>query len=142
MTRAIIFGVLCAIATIVASDSASAQSASADPAAPVRGVYQAPGYYGTSWGVASYGVPRTYSRFSSPYGAGYAQGYAPYGILPGPYGTGLWRQSSTAPGYAYGSPAYSTYARPFRQYDAKPGPPIGAYAPAFGPYLPPVMIGH
>src|SRR4051812_4777791 len=40
-------------------------------------IYGAPGYYGTTYGVPSYGMKRTYSEFSSPYGAGYAYGYAP-----------------------------------------------------------------
>lgn len=111
-------------------------------AMPSRGVYQAPGYYGTSWGVASYKVPRTYTAFSSPYGGGYAYGYAPYGTVSGQYGTGLWRTATVAPGYVYGSPSYSTYARPFRQYAPVAGPPIGAYAPAFGPYVPPMMLAH
>jgi len=109
----------------------------------VNNVYKPPGYYGTSWGVASYGTRRTYSQYSSPYGAGYSYGYAPAGILPGKYGTGLWRQTTTSHGVIYGAPAgYATYAKPFRAVNAVPGPPMGAYAPGFGPGLPPIIVGN
>ena len=44
-----------------------------------------------AYGVPSFGVPRTYSVYSSPYGAGYGYGYAPASFLPGRYGVGMWR---------------------------------------------------
>ena len=124
--------------------SADAQTILSGPTTPYRvnQVYRAPGYYGTSWGTAAYRVPLTYSTYSSPYGAGYAYGYAPYGVLPGRYGVGLWRQGATSPGYVYGSPGYSTYARPFRATRAVSGPPMGAYAPGFGPVPPVILMGQ
>ena len=68
-------------ATAAAPSPARAQAQA--QAAPVRyydgpnSIYGAPGNYGVSWGVPSYGLKRTYSEFSSPYGAGYGYGYAP-----------------------------------------------------------------
>ncbi|MDB5353031.1 MAG: hypothetical protein JWN86_4278 [Planctomycetota bacterium] len=97
-------------------------------------VYGAPGNYGMSWGVPSYGVPRTYSDFSSPYGAGFAYGYAPTGVMPGPFGVGLWRPGFATPGYVYGAAnSYRTF--PVRTWPVPSGygPPVGAYAPGFGP---------
>src|SRR4051794_24161757 len=46
-----------------------------------KSVYGAPGNYGTTYGVPSYGMRRTYSAFPSPYGAGYGYGYAPTSFL-------------------------------------------------------------
>ena len=90
--------------------------------------------YGTSWGVASYGVPRTYTTFSSPYGLGYGYGLPNYGVLPGRFGAGLWRPGLTTPGYTYGSAyGYNTFPYPYKPGGPKYGPPIGIYAPAFGP---------
>src|SRR4051794_13206780 len=65
--------------------------------------YAAPGNYGMAYGSPSFGLTRTYTSFSSPYGAGYGYGYAPYGLLPGRYGVGLWRPGFVAPGYLYGA---------------------------------------
>jgi hypothetical protein len=105
---------------------------------PVRfgGYYAAPGNYAMGWGVPSYGSVQTYSTFASPYGVGYGFGYPPYGVLPGRYGVGLWRPGYAAPGYVYGGvyPAYRTYPVPYLA--ARPmvaGPPVGVYAPAYGP---------
>jgi len=101
--------------------------------------FVAPGLYGTTFGVPSYGSIRTYSAFSSPYGAGYGYGYPPYAFVPGAYGMGLWRPGySTAEGYLYGGSYYNTFAAPY-QPAAGFGPvPIGLYAPAFGaPYVSP-----
>jgi hypothetical protein len=101
----------------------------------LNGYFAAPGYYGMSWGVPSYGSVRTYTSFSSPYGAGYAYGYAPYGILPGRYGVGLWRPGLAVPGYVYGAApyAYRTYPVPYTPGALVTTPPVGAYAPGFGP---------
>ncbi len=93
--------------------------------------YQPPGLYGMSYGSPSFGIPRTYSNFSSPYGAGYAYGYAPYTLLPGAFGMELWRPGVSVPGYVYGGSLYTTYSYPFRVY--APQPPVGVYAPGFGP---------
>jgi hypothetical protein len=101
--------------------------------------FAAPGYYGMAFGSASYGMPRTYTSFASPYGAGYGFGYAPYGLLPGRYGVGLWRPGFVAPGYAYGASYYRTYPVPFVSNAVAPTPPVGVYAPAFGPSP---LIGH
>jgi hypothetical protein len=104
-------------------------------AGPVRmnGYFEAPGFYGTSWGVASYRVPRLYSEFASPFGVGYGYGYAPYGLIPGRYGTGLWRPGAVvAPGYVYGASPYQTWAVPNVPGISSPLPSIGLYAPGFG----------
>jgi hypothetical protein len=102
-------------------------------------VYGAPGFYGTSYGVASYGVPRTYSTYNSPYGAGYGYGYPTPGFLPGRYGVNLWRPGFAAPGYVDGAPTgYRTF--PARTWPSPTmyGPPFGVYAPGFGPAYPPM----
>jgi hypothetical protein len=93
--------------------------------------YQSPGLYGMAYGTPSFGYPRTYSNFSSPYGGGFAYGYAPYGLMPGPFGVELWRPGVAVPGYVYGSSYYYTYSYPARVY--APQPPVGVYAPGFGP---------
>jgi len=93
-----------------------------------------PELYGTSWGVASYGLPRTYTTFSSPYGGGYGYGYAPPGVIAGKFGVGLWRPGFAAPGYTYGSAyGYNTFPYPYQPRGPMYGPPIGVYAPGFGP---------
>ncbi len=94
--------------------------------------YGSPGNYGTSWGSASYGVPRTYSSYSSSFGPGYAYGYPPYGFLPGRYGVGLWRPGFEAPGYVYGTSYYQTFPVPFRPLPYGGSVPMGYYAPGFG----------
>lgn len=96
--------------------------------------FGAPGSYGVAYGFSSFGVPRTYTEFSSPYGGGYGYGYAPSSILPGRYGVGLWRPGYSVPGYAYGASTYAyyrTFPYPLRPY--APPAPLGLYAPAFGP---------
>jgi hypothetical protein len=96
-----------------------------------------PNLYGTSWGVASFGIPRTYTTFSSPYGAGYGYGYPSYGVIPGRYGVGLWRPGFVAPGYTYGSAyGYNTFPYPYKPGGPMYGPSIGTFAPGFGPGLP------
>ncbi len=120
--------------------SASAQYAVVSPTAPIRinASIGLPNLYGTSWGVASYGIPRTYTTFSSPYGAGYGYGYPAYGPLPGKFGVGLWRPGFVSPGYTYGSAyGYNTFPYPYKPGGPMYGPSIGIYAPAFGPGQPP-----
>ncbi len=97
-----------------------------------------PNLYGTSWGVASYGIPRTYTTFASPYGAGYGYGFQnSYGVIPGRYGAGLWRPGFVAPGYTYGSAyGYNTFPYPYKPGGPMYGPSIGVYAPGFGPGQP------
>ncbi len=94
--------------------------------------YAAPGSYGMMLGTPSYGSVRTYSEFSSPYGAGYNYGYAPYGLLPGRYGAGLWKPGIVAPGYPFGT-SYHSYRTFAVGTPVAPPPPVGVYAPAFGP---------
>jgi hypothetical protein len=96
--------------------------------------YGAPGNFGMAWGFPSYGVGRGYTEFSSPYGLGYAYGYAPYAYLPGRYGVGLWRPGYSVPGYTYESSAYQFYRTfPYTLRPVAPPPPVGAYAPGYGP---------
>lgn len=104
---------------------------------PYGGYYAPPGNFAMGWGVPSYGSVRTYTTFASPYGAGYGYGYPAYGVLPGRYGVGLWRQGFATPGYVYGGvyPAYRTYSVPYLTTPRTMvvGPPVGVYAPAYGP---------
>jgi hypothetical protein len=96
--------------------------------------YGAPGNYGMAFGTASYGVPRTYTVYSTSYGPGYSYGYAPYAFLPGHYGVGLWRPGFAAPGYVYGTGFNRTIPVPYRPVTGPPiPPPVGAYAPGLGP---------
>lgn len=95
--------------------------------------YGAPGFYGVGYGVPSYGLIRTYSAYSSPYGPGYGYGYSPSSYLPGQYGVGLWRPGFVAPGYVYGASNYRTFPVPYPPLVPSYGPPLGYYAPGFGP---------
>ncbi|WP_169977064.1 hypothetical protein [Tautonia rosea] len=97
-------------------------------------IYDAPGYYGMAWGVASYGVPRTHSNFATPFGGvGYGYGYDPYVLLPGSFGASLWRPGSVNPG-DYSAPGrYSTFPIPRGGVTPPWGVPVGFYAPALGP---------
>jgi hypothetical protein len=117
--------------------SARAQVAISDVSTPFRinGYYAAPGYYGMAYGAPSVGMPRTYTAFSSPYGPGYGYGYAPYGLLPGRYGVGLWRPGFVTPGYLYGASYYRSFPVPYASGvpASVPTAPIGLYAPGFGP---------
>lgn len=116
---------------------ARAQYVTAGSMNPYRlnGYFAAPGLYGMSFGSPSVGMTRTYSAYSSPYGGGYGYGYAPYGLLPGRYGVGLWRPGFVAPGYAYGGSYYSTFSIPasLSAVPLQAPPPVGVYAPGFGP---------
>jgi hypothetical protein len=121
---------------ILSSGRARAQVMIGGPMAPYRvnGAIGMPDVYGTSWGVASFGIPRTYTTFSSPYGAGYGYGYPAPGVLPGKFGVGLWRPGFVAPGYTYGSAyGYNTFPYPYKPGGPMYGPSIGVYAPGFGP---------
>ena len=98
--------------------------------------YAAPGNYGMAWGSASYGMKRTYSEFSSPYGGGYGYGYGPSSILPGRHGLGLWRPGFDESSRLNGGPnSYRTFAVPYvpGRTSSPPPPPVGVYAPGFGP---------
>ena len=103
----------------------------------IQSDYSLPGYYGTSYGVASYGLRQTYTTFSSSFGPGYAYGYAPSTILPGPFSTSLWNPG-TPNRYVWRSPYYGTFGIPTAPANV-PLPPIGVYAPGFGPGVPPVL---
>ncbi len=109
----------------------------------VSNYFIAPGWYGTSYGFASYGMPQTFSVFSAYPGPSYGSNFPPYGLLPGRYGVGLWRPGYVAPGYVYGASYYPSSGFAYRtfplQYGApsgaltSPAPPMGVYAPALGP---------
>ncbi len=139
MSRSRLGGLLAAmgLAVLGSFTTASAQSTAGDVVvspSPYRlnPYYAPPGSYGMMLGSPSYGSVRTYTEFSSPYGAGYNYGYAPNGLSPGRYGVGLWRPGFVAPGYTYGASYYS-----YRTFavgnPGGPTPPVGVYAPAFGP---------
>ena len=127
------------IGLALATASGSARGQAVGPYRPLS-YYSAPGTYGTSWGYSSYGLRQTYTTFASPYGPGYAYGYAPAALLPGPYGAGLWARGVPQP-LGWRTPYYGTFAVP-----AVPPPvilpPIGVYAPAFGPGIPPRVWGY
>jgi hypothetical protein len=137
------------IALLVGASAAHAQpptTTTTEPA-PYRAMatahpfISAPGNYGTSFGVPSYKMARLYSEFSSPYGAGYGYGYAPYGFIPGPYGAGLWRPGMPQdPLYNASTFSYRTWAVPYVRGVAVVTPGMGVYAPAFGP--PYEVSGH
>jgi hypothetical protein len=114
------------------SGAARGQEAGLDP--PLPRVYRAPGFYGTAWGNASYGIPRTYSDYASPFGLNYGLGVGPYRILPGAFGQGLWSDSlgiPTAGDWSGGYLGYRTFAHP--PVAGQPNPGIGVYAPMLGP---------
>jgi len=135
MRRLLLWGVIVGSAVTTATGRAQAQGVAAGSVTTTRAdpYFAAPGNYGMSYGVPSFGVARTYSAFSSPYGLGYSYGYAAYGLLPGPYGMGLWRPGFISPGYVYGASYYQTFAVPYSLGAARPVPPVGLYAPGFGP---------
>src|SRR5438128_1819922 len=91
--------ILVGSAMVLMSAAARAQVVAPGLTAPFRinAYFAAPGYYGMAFGSPSVGQPRTYTAFSSPYGLGYGYGYAPYGLLPGRYGVGLWRPGFVTP---------------------------------------------
>jgi len=134
--RRLLWGTIVGSAMALGSVPADAQVAVAGDGAPFRlnPYFAAPGYYGTTYGAASFGMTRTYSVYSSSYGLGYGAGYAPYGLPPGRYGVGLWRPGIVSPGYVYGASYYGTFAVPGAP---APPPPIGLYAPGFGAPSPP-----
>ena len=101
----------------------------------IADIYNAPGNYGTAYGSASFGKPRTWSAYSSSYGGGYGTGYGPSAILPGRHGVGIWSEGAASGGA--GVPAtgfYWTFRVPYSTALPTPsGPPMGFYAPAYGP---------
>ena len=134
--RALMMLLAVGLMTLVESTDVRAQYPVGGPL-PVQRLNESiglPGLYGTSWGVASFGVPRTYSTYSSSYGSGYGYGYPSYGFLPGPYGVGLWRPGFSTAGYTYGAAnGYNTFPYPYKPGGPQYSPPIGVYAPGFGP---------
>ena len=102
----------------------------------------APGWYGTSYGYGSYGMPQMYSVYSAYPGPSYGSNFPPYGLLPARYGVGLWRPGYVAPGYVYGASYYPSSGFAYRTFPFQLGapggaltvpPPIGVYAPTLGP---------
>jgi hypothetical protein len=98
------------------------------------GAFSAPGNYGITWGVPSFGSPRTYTAFSSPYGPGYGYGYYPYTYVPGYYGFRLYRAGYITDSTLYGAGWYGTPTAfaPFYPITLPIRPGLGYYAPGFG----------
>jgi len=117
---------------LMSTSSARAQGVGTTPYYGPNSYFGAPGNYGMAWGTPSYGVPRTYTSFSSP-GPGYALAYQPYGLTSNRYGVGLWRPGFVTTGYVYGTASYRTFPVPLRPMTSGPLPPVGMYAPYFGP---------
>src|SRR5260370_327324 len=140
----LLVGLTLAPALTRAPAAAPAQAVISGRSAPfgMNDYYVAPGYYGMAYGSMSVGVPRTYTTFSSPYGFGYGSGYAPYGLLPGRYGVGLWRPGFVTPGYLYGASYYRTFPVPYSSAGARPTAPLRNYPPGFGPPSPPSPPGY
>ncbi|RUL81756.1 hypothetical protein [Tautonia sociabilis] len=138
MLRRRILPVAVALALLlaIAPRPSAARQAEAAPA-PLAGsapIYDPPGFYGMAWGVPSSGVPRVTSNFASPFGGvGYGYGFDPYRLLPGPFGTSLWRPGFIEPGYFDAPGAYSTFPVPRGGVIPSPGVPVGFYAPVLGP---------
>jgi hypothetical protein len=147
MRRRLVGGLLIGTGVALAQTPAPARAQAATSSVvvgpvgePPRGFFEAPGYYGMSLGTPSFGSVRSYSSFSSSFGAGYAYGYPPYGILPGRYGAGIWRPGlGELPLFNAAYHSYRTFPVPYRPGVPAVTPPVGLYAPAFGP---PSMTGH
>jgi hypothetical protein len=123
------------ICLAIPAGAARAQDAALDP--PLSRIYRAPGFYGTAWGNASYGVPRLYSNFGSNSGVNYGLGYDPYRILPGRFGRGLWTDAAGPGDWGGGYLGYRTFVHP--PTPGLPNPGIGHYAPQLGP---PFLVGE
>lgn len=136
------------LAMIVSAGAMLLVSARAEAQAPAdlprpTDYYAAPGLYGTSYGYASYGVPRTHTSFSAKPWSPYYASLRPYGFAPGRFGAELWRPSSSGPALSdvYGVPTSGHSYRTFPVVSGTgltvdqiaPPPPIGVYAPNFGP---------
>lgn len=122
-----------ALVLLLTHTNANAQSVviTVDGATQNPNYFAAQGYYGTTYGTASYKVPRLYSNFpSAGNGQGYGLGLDPYGFVPNQYGLGMWRPVQVSkPGS--GASEYGTFT-----IMKGPGvvlPPFGYYAPAYGP---------
>jgi hypothetical protein len=95
--------------------------------------YVAPGSFATSWGVPSYGWPRTYTAFSSPYGQAYGYGYTPYVYWPGYTGAQVWRPAATLPDTYRAGNWYRNLASPHSSFTGGFFSPFGYYPPGVGP---------
>jgi hypothetical protein len=146
MRRLALFVLVGLVVAISTPARARAQAVVGGPAVGsyrVSDYFAAPGLYGTSYGFASYGVPRTYTTYSAAPWSAYYSNYPNAGFLPGRYGVGLWRPGFVAPGYVYGSPTSASSFRTFPVVSGTgltasqiaPPPPIGVYAPMLGPGL-------
>lgn len=138
--------VLSAGALLLFSARVEAQTAVVGPAvggAPSPSDYfAAPGLYGTSYGYASFGVPRTHSSFSAKPWSPYYATLPNYGFAAGPFGAGLWRPNGpSALADVAGVPTSTHSYRTFPVVSGTgltadqiaPPPPIGVYAPTLGP---------
>ena len=106
----VLLGSLAATSAALAQDTAFVESSQE---AYLADIYNSPGNYGVAYGTASFGKPRTWSAYSSPFGGGYGMGYGPSAILPGRHGVGIWSQGAASGGV--GVPAtgfYWTFRRP------------------------------
>ena len=122
--------------SVLIASSVMMLSAGSASAQVVAGAPEKAQVYGTSWGVASYGLKRTYSSFSSPRGVGYGYGLPPVGFVPGKFGVELWRPNEVVPAGVYGvNYRYRTWPYPYPVGPPAYGPSIGVYAPGFGPEL-------
>ena len=101
------------------------------PWAGVPGPYDPPGYYGTYYGFPSYGMGQKYSQYPTPFRAvsdipGQALFITPRGISFEPYRPGV-------DDFLYGRPRYGVWAVPELGLPPGAAPPIGVYAPSYGP---------
>jgi hypothetical protein len=134
--RHVVWASLVGAAMLMASASpARAQVVVSNPAGAggISPYFAAPGNYATSWGVPSFGWPRTNTVFSSPYGQGYGYGYYPTTYWPGYTGYQLWRPGAAVPGYLYGGSYYQNMASPHGSFTGGFFEPFNYYAPGFGP---------
>jgi hypothetical protein len=123
------------LAVLIPTTARAQQPGHVDAFSGPGSIYGAPGWYGVSWGTPSYGVGRKFTEFSSPYGAGYGYGYVRPAIMPGPYGQGIWNPGGSTV-YGYGrTEAYRTFPATSWPRAVPYGPPVGVYAPAFGPSM-------
>ena len=137
--RALVIG----LAVAIGASHAQGQIKIGGPASAnrIETYYSAPGYYGTTYGVAGYGLRQTYSTFASPFGVGYGYGLPPTNFVPGSYGANLWKPGVTTNRRVLRNPNYGTFAIPSAPRGV-PLPPFGVYAPGFGPGLPPNLYGR
>lgn len=145
MPRFAIFASLGALLLLSPMSTHVMAQAPLGPGGPaISDYFAAPGLYGTSYGYASYGVPRTHSSFSAKPWSPYYATVPSFGFATGPFGVGLWRPNGpSAAGDVAGVPTSAHSYRTFPVVSGTgltadqiaPPPPIGVYAPTLGPDL-------